>query len=141
MRRHFATQGLTKVIWSTKIAIQEKEFRDQAGTELQVAKAKQIATEQGSLGAHTCITDCGGTSMDAESSKVAVWELSSTQLWQYYEGGSSRNQSGWIPGGYHRIQVTHFTAQHRIPVVNVILESGDRTFLAEGVSVPRGEKP
>lgn len=130
---------MTKVIWSTKIAIQQKGYQFQADNELQVVKANHIMEEGPSLGAQTCTTDFGGTSVDAVFLNGAVWELSSAQLWQYYESGGNWNQLGWIPGGYLGIQVTHLATKHNLPVANVILEFGHRAFVAEGVSMPRSE--
>jgi hypothetical protein len=94
MQRYFAGKGLPKVVWSTKMAIQEKGFRNQAQNEVQVAEAKHITEEQVGNGAQACIADFGGTAVDAQFPDDALWELSSTELWRYYEDGRSWDQLG-----------------------------------------------
>jgi hypothetical protein len=88
--------------------------------------------DQASLGAQTCTPDFVGTSVDAAFPNDALWELSSTQLWQYYEGGGSWNQLGWIPGGYLRTQVTHLATKRSLPMANVTLEFGHPRFCGGG---------
>jgi hypothetical protein len=137
MQRYFSGKGLPKVVWSTKVKIQEKGFRNQVQNELQVGEAKYITEDQVGNGAQACITDFGGTAIDAQFPDDALWELSSTKLWRYYEGGRSWDQLSWIPGGYLRIQVTRFATKLRTPVANIILEFGNLTFTAEEVAMPR----
>ena len=139
MQCHFAARGLPKIVWTTKMAIQEKGFRNQAENELQVADAKEITEQQTGNGTQACITDFGGTFFDTEFAKDALWELSSTRLWQYYEGGNSWDQLGWIPGGYLRIQETRAAGKNYPPEASVILEFGNRAFTAERVPIPRCE--
>ena len=139
MQRYFAAKSLPKLVWTTKMAIQEKGFRTQAENELQVADAKAITEQQAGNGTQVCITDFGGTFFDTEFAKDALWELSSTQLWQYYEGGHSWDQLGWIPGGYLRIQETRAAGKNYPPEASVILEFGNRAFTAECVPIPRCE--
>jgi hypothetical protein len=137
IQSYFTGKGLPKAVWSTKIAIQDKGFRSQAQTELQVAEAKHITGQQVDNGAQDYITDISGTSLDTGFRNDALWELASTQLWLYYEGGQSWDQLGWIPGGYLRIQVTRLANKDQTALANIMLEFGNRAFTAEGISMPR----
>ncbi|KAH7069483.1 hypothetical protein FB567DRAFT_598792 [Paraphoma chrysanthemicola] len=137
MYEHFAACGVPLIVRSTKLAIQKKGFQIQAENELQVAHAKRITESHASIGTRACNTDFGGTIVDVEFPKDAIWELSSTQLWKFYEGGQSWNQLGWIPGGYLRIKETRAATRHHGASGDVILEFGSRSFTAEGISIPR----
>jgi hypothetical protein len=113
---------------STKLAILEKGFQNQADSELQVADAKHNTGNQARASAKA---------FDTGFSKDTFWELSSKTLWQYYKGGESWSQLGRITGGYicvRRARDLGWTATSFL--TGVVFEFGNRAFTAVGVSIP-----
>ncbi|KAF2134007.1 hypothetical protein P153DRAFT_392629 [Dothidotthia symphoricarpi CBS 119687] len=126
MQRRFEAAGIPQSVLKTKLSVQEKAFYRQAEQERQVLRLEQAVRDDYGVRADS-ITDRGLTTNDFLES--VVWELSSTQLWQYFENGDSWLQPNWIPEGHLCIET-----RHRQDIkTNIVLDLGNRSFEAEGV--------
>jgi hypothetical protein len=98
MNGYYMAKGLKQHVINTRIAIQKSAFISQAKQELLINQAHTSLltlcsqNKSVSIGCAEFISPTGG-----------LWTLSSTKLWQIYEGRKSWDQPRWTPSGHLRI--------------------------------------
>ncbi|KAI8935621.1 hypothetical protein NX059_007150 [Plenodomus lindquistii] len=128
--QRYLSEGVPKSFVETKIVVQKQGFALQARKEIHLleeqARAAMMVSHQGPYG-------MSPADNDAEHS---LWELSSTEVWKYFEGGMSWSQTGWTPGGFLRITTNTMEAAEDTGKSSIIADFGDCVLEAKNILLP-----
>jgi hypothetical protein len=133
MRLHYSSPNTKEALWQTKLAIQKRAFQEAASNEIDVERKYLqpiiVPSRPRRLRRSDFMTQTTSKSNNRVTFEHGLWTLSSTKLWEHYEGGVNWNNSQWTPGGFLRLYTESGLS-------DLIFDFGNRTFIAHGVKLP-----
>ncbi|KAF2132441.1 hypothetical protein P153DRAFT_285008 [Dothidotthia symphoricarpi CBS 119687] len=133
MQQRYQCANLPDFAVETKLAFQKKIFDEHLDRERQLCKATESALGLNANsqypireGISTSWSPVLVTTTFAEHS---LWELTSSLLWRYFEGGLSWDYPQWVPRGVMRIQTVSNSS-------HIYFDFGVRTFSTQRISIP-----